>query len=175
MKGVSYAQFLTTLCLAGGFVKRRWPQGKANAFKSISDSVRNRLEIHPSCSCSVRKYRIVSDNSFEKDVFQAGCPLLVSIQVQGGTARPLAKFLSESLGSPGSQNRSYQAPCSPFPNWRGRQKPASLTPQPFFPKSSNIGQRFIPSWLIISVELKNLLDSSVFKINPLCLFRCYSR
>jgi hypothetical protein len=42
MKGVSYARFLTTLCLASGFVKRRWPQGKANAFKSISDSVRNR-------------------------------------------------------------------------------------------------------------------------------------
>jgi hypothetical protein len=34
-------------------------------------------------------------------------------------------------------------------------------PQPFFPKSSNIGQRFIPSWLIISVEIKNLLDTLV--------------
>jgi hypothetical protein len=54
-------------------------------------------------------------------------------------------------------------------------KTANPTPQPFFPKPSNIGQRFIPSCLIISVELKNLLDSSVFKINPLCLFRCYSR
>jgi len=31
MKGVSYARFLTTLCLAGGFVKRMWLQGKANA------------------------------------------------------------------------------------------------------------------------------------------------
>jgi len=37
MKGVSYARFSTTLCLAGGFVKRRWPPGKANTFKAISD------------------------------------------------------------------------------------------------------------------------------------------
>ena len=34
---MSYARFLTTLCLAGGIVKRRWLPGKANAFKSISD------------------------------------------------------------------------------------------------------------------------------------------
>jgi hypothetical protein len=37
MKGVSYARFFTNLCLVNGFVKQRWPQGKANAFKSISD------------------------------------------------------------------------------------------------------------------------------------------
>jgi len=45
-------------------------------------------------------------------------------------------------------------------------KTASPTPQPFFPKSSNIGQGFIPSCLIISVELKNLLDSSVLQDKP---------
>jgi hypothetical protein len=32
MKGVSYARFLTTLRLVGGFVKRRWLQNRENAF-----------------------------------------------------------------------------------------------------------------------------------------------
>jgi len=63
----------------------------------------------------------------------------------------------------------------PIPRLERPPKTASPNPQPFFPISSNIGQRFIPSCLIISVELKNLLDSSVFKINTLCLFRCYSQ
>jgi len=30
----------------------------------------------------------------------------------------------------------------------------------FFPKLSSIGQRFIPGWPIIKVELQNLLDGS---------------
>ncbi len=41
MKGVSYARFLTTLCLVSGVVKQGRPQEKANAFKSKSSHARS--------------------------------------------------------------------------------------------------------------------------------------
>ncbi len=38
----------------------------------------------------------------------------------------------------------------------------STPPSPFLPDLSNIGRQFIPDWPIIGMELKNLLNGSLF-------------